>query len=863
VVSGGLGCIGNPVTITLNVNPAPNVTSTIINPTLVPAAICSNDLVNISLAADVSATVNSWTASVTAGTAKGFSNGAGELIFQTLKNTGVVPATVRYHVTPKASGCTGPAINVDIEVDPIPEIVLTKPAPVCYGSTLNVPLTSPVAGTNFNWIVDPNNSGVDTTPTGGSAINYVVKDTLTSAEDFLSFTITAVGPGATACASAPKVLSVIASPEMNGIFQNDPTWLCTGGKDFLQISLEGQAPFTLQYTDGTSTFTSTKVGNFKSIQIQPYTSTTYTLVSLKDNLGCTVPLTSSVVYTVDYTDATYGILSPTEACTPDATIFTYNQRAGTQYDWQWGDGNDSTYIATTDELGKIIKHIFVNTSLTSTLKPNVVLTTSLDSRFPNGCAKSSTKAINVFAQLKTRVAIDKTVICSGDVVKLSNQTVGVPSTGHKWFYHELSSSNQLEVRTTSTTNYKLSVDSTKENPHVYEIVYQSTNTHCPADTAIQVTVYKSIKANFTDVVPYFVGGKSTVVFNNSSRAVMDWPEFRFDWNFGLDSNPTTLTSSSTPINVNYSSPGPRDVTLIATNKKAEAAGLTCASTITKAVSILLAPLIAEFKVDPKRACYPTKITVVENLSTGDLYKWSVIDLKSRDTVASSNAAFPIFSISNDGSYIVRLLTSSSFTGQSAIDTAHVTLYPKPEAIFDAFPLIVYVPDQEVTTINGSGNTATQYSWDFGDGDTSTDYQPTHKYKLEGVDSLKFSAQYDHGGGVICSSTNYKIITAKQGGVAKIPNAFTPSTAGPSGGVGGVDLYNYVFLPQVKGVEEFNMQIFDRWGNLIFESNSQSVGWDGYDQHGKLMPAGVYVYKLILRLSDQQRTTQVGDVTLIR
>ncbi len=864
VVSGGLGCVGNPVTITLNVNPSPNVVSTIINPTLVPAAICSNDLVNISLAADVSATVNSWTASVTAGTASGLSSGSGDLIFQTLKNTGVVPATVRYHVTPKASGCTGPAIDVDVNVNPTPDVVLTAPTPVCYGNTLNVPLTSSVAGVNFNWTVDDNNSGVDTTPASGAAINYVVKDTLTSAEDFLSFTITAVGPGATACASAQKMLSVIASPKMNGVFQNDPTWLCTGSKDFLQISLQGQAPFTLQYTDGTSTFTSTKVGNFKSIQIQPFTSTTYTLVSLKDNLGCTVPLTSSVVYTVNYTDATYSILSPTETCTPDATLFTYNQQSGTQYDWQWGDGNDSTYVATTDVLGKVIKHTFINSSLTSTLSPHIVLTTSLDDNFPNGCAKSSTQAVTVYAQLKTKVAIDKNVICSGDEVRLSNQTVGVPSTGNKWFYHDLGNTSQeLEVRTTSSTNYTLSIDSTMSNPHVYEIVYQSTNTHCPADTAIQVTVYKSIKANFTDVVPYFVGGNSTAVFNNTSHALLDWPQFRFDWSFGLDSNPATLTSSSTPIDVNYSSPGPRDVTLLATNIAAESAGLTCASTITKTITVLLAPLLAEFKVDPKQACYPTKITVIENLSTGDLFKWSVIDRTSSDTVASSNAPFPIFSISNEGSYIVRLLTSSSYTGQTAVDTAHIVLYPKPEAIFDAFPTTVYVPDQEVTTINGSGNTATQYLWDFGDGGTSTDYQPTYKYKFEGVDSLKFTAQYDHGSGIICSATNYKIITAKQGGVAKIPNAFTPSSAGPSGGVGGVDLYNYVFLPQVKGVEEFNMQIFDRWGNLIFESNNQSIGWDGYDPHGKLMPSGVYVYKLTLRLSDQQRTTQVGDVTLIR
>ncbi len=65
------------------------------------------------------------------------------------------------------------------------------------------------------------------------------------------------------------------------------------------------------------------------------------------------------------------------------------------------------------------------------------------------------------------------------------------------------------------------------------------------------------------------------------------------------------------------------------------------------------------------------------------------------------------------------------------------------------------------------------------------------------------------------------------------------------------------------MEEFNLQIYDRWGNLIFESNNQTVGWDGYDQNGRLMHAGVYVYKLTLRLSDQQRATQVGDVTLIR
>ncbi|HRG11502.1 MAG TPA: gliding motility-associated C-terminal domain-containing protein, partial [Cyclobacteriaceae bacterium] len=94
------------------------------------------------------------------------------------------------------------------------------------------------------------------------------------------------------------------------------------------------------------------------------------------------------------------------------------------------------------------------------------------------------------------------------------------------------------------------------------------------------------------------------------------------------------------------------------------------------------------------------------------------------------------------------------------------------------------------------------------------------------------------------------VTAKQGGVTKVPNAFTPNPGGPGagsggGGTGGNGSFNDVFLPIVKGAEEFNMQIFDRWGNLIFESNSSNIGWDGYDKNGRILPAGVYVYKLTI------------------
>ena len=164
--------------------------------------------------------------------------------------------------------------------------------------------------------------------------------------------------------------------------------------------------------------------------------------------------------------------------------------------------------------------------------------------------------------------------------------------------------------------------------------------------------------------------------------------------------------------------------------------------------------------------------------------------------------------------------------------------------------------------------ASKYSWDFGDGVTSDEEEPKHIYKIEGRYDITLYAKFDHGNNVICVDTLKHTVLAKQGGVTKVPNAFTPNASGPSGGTSGSGQvgngsFNDVFLPIVKGADEYNLQVFDRWGNLIFESNSSLTGWDGYDKDGKLLPAGVYVYKLTIRLSDGQRSTQLGDVTMIR
>ena len=74
--------------------------------------------------------------------------------------------------------------------------------------------------------------------------------------------------------------------------------------------------------------------------------------------------------------------------------------------------------------------------------------------------------------------------------------------------------------------------------------------------------------------------------------------------------------------------------------------------------------------------------------------------------------------------------------------------------------------------------------------------------------------------------------------------------------------NDVFLPRFVGAVNFRMEIYSRWGELVFETNDQSRGWDGY-VGGKLAPQGVYLYKLVIEFIDGQRITRIGDVAIIR
>ena len=88
-------------------------------------------------------------------------------------------------------------------------------------------------------------------------------------------------------------------------------------------------------------------------------------------------------------------------------------------------------------------------------------------------------------------------------------------------------------------------------------------------------------------------------------------------------------------------------------------------------------------------------------------------------------------------------------------------------------------------------------------------------------------------------------------IVVVPNAFSPNNDG----------LNDVFLPRIENVDEYELLIFNRWGDVIFHTNDPSLGWDG-TYKSKPLPSGDYWYVIRLNESADNREFK-GNFSLVR
>lgn len=192
---------------------------------------------------------------------------------------------------------------------------------------------------------------------------------------------------------------------------------------------------------------------------------------------------------------------------------------------------------------------------------------------------------------------------------------------------------------------------------------------------------------------------------------------------------------------------------------------------------------------------------------------------------------------------------------------------KPEFIcVEEYPTASFSPSRsELTEIDGlvyfknESINASAYFWDFGDSSPgNTEENPIYNYvgNEAGTYYVTLVASSSFG----CSDTATSVIRIYEELIFYIPNTFTPDK----------DDFNQIFQPVfTSGFDplDFNMKIFNRWGELVFETNNASIGWNGsYGAGGEVAAAqeGVYVWKIEFLLArNDERKIIVGHVNLIR
>jgi gliding motility-associated-like protein len=279
----------------------------------------------------------------------------------------------------------------------------------------------------------------------------------------------------------------------------------------------------------------------------------------------------------------------------------------------------------------------------------------------------------------------------------------------------------------------------------------------------------------------------------------------------------------------------------------------CTSTDEVTVFVDLAPDV-NFTIDNNLGCVPLTINLTAVGDDLNNCLWS-----STSGNWSFNCGSAQMTIIQGGCFDITLSATSS-SGCTGSFTANniVCAEEAPNASFTVVPGSVSWTDPAVAMINSTYG-ASSYEWYFGDNSPmSTQFQPEHTYPVDVADNytvmlLAFSP-------IGCVDTAYSSVEVYEDLIFYVPNTFTPDG----------DIYNQIFRPVfTSGYDPFDYQllIFNRWGETIFESNDSNVGWDGTYGLGDMaryVQDGTYVWRIEFKLKrNDSRKIVSGHVNVIR
>lgn len=259
----------------------------------------------------------------------------------------------------------------------------------------------------------------------------------------------------------------------------------------------------------------------------------------------------------------------------------------------------------------------------------------------------------------------------------------------------------------------------------------------------------------------------------------------------------------------------------------------------------------DFSVDPASGCAPLDASFFNalNPNTVNTATWYFGDGTS--VTGNSNISHQYTQV---GCYDVTLevVSTDGCFGDTTLQNV-VCVLPDPVANFTYSPIIPTTVNSQLTFFDQSQN-AVIYDWDFQDFGSSTLQNPSVNYgSIEPGDYTVCLTVTSHDG---CKDDTCKVITFVEEMQIFVPNAFTPDE----------DEFNPQFVPVFPegiAIEDYTMYIYDRWGEILFETHNIAVGWDG-TYNGAIAKEGVYTWTIHIKGGPKHEHYRFeGHVSLLR
>jgi len=514
--------------------------------------------------------------------------------------------------------------------------------------------------------------------------------------------------------------------------------------------------------------------------------------------------------------AVFTVSSPS-FCGPPVVFKSQNNSLGAStYQWDFGNNVTSTLINPVISYNSVGQYVI-----------------SLTVRNAYFCISTATDTINVYQKVVDAFTAFDTCLNAQPIYFQNNSQFA-----NKYFWNF--GDDGVSQATDPSHTYS--------DSGIYVVQLSASNDFCRDTFSALVSIYPLPTASFSLPSGYQCGNLTPLNIQNTSTGATSYL-----WNLGNNTESTAIDPY-----VTYSSPGQYIISLVAQNS------YSCQDTASAPYIIYPNPVIQSINISPAQGCQPLRIVVSASATNGQSYTWNFGD---NSAPVTTDTQVINYTYTDTGTFTISLqVLSFKDCGDTAILTDTIKVHVVPIADFQDSINTAVDPINGIVVFTNTSRNADNYVWNFGDGSGSTDVNPTHLYQDVDSFSVILVAETRYG----CLDSISKVIYVLKK-TLYVPNAFAPEF------VEGNALVR-VWKPAGTGLSTYHAQIFDKWGELLWEStaltenNEPAEGWDGTYQ-GKLCQQDVYVWKIDAVFVDGSRwdgtsykgapKKTIGSVTLVR